>query len=260
MAHHAVIVAYATCVALSCICAAVWGTGIELHNDRGGCSWLSFDYFSKTCIREALLHRLYFSIPFITRRITTNSADLNLPPCSFNPLTPSNNNLSPPQTKTPPSPASKMHSSILLMLLSLLTLSHSVPLPQTDDNPVDVVSNSVSPLSANSAGNSNSDTGLLDGSTISLSPRTDYNPVDVVSNSVSPLSANSAGNSNSNTGVLDGADIDIKRDAQSDPTDVVSNSLSPLSDNVAGNNNQNTGTLDGNTVDIAPEIAPTINV
>ena len=156
--------------------------------------------------------------------------------------------------------AFKMHSSIFLTLLSFLALSHTVPLPQSDDNPVDVVSNSVSPLSANSAGSSNSDTGLLDGSTISLSPRTDYNPVDVVSNSVSPLSANSAGNSNSNTGVLDGADIDVKRDAQSDPADVVSNSLSPLSDNVAGNNNENTGTLDGNTVEVAPQIDPTVNV
>ena len=207
----------------------------------------------KLYIQDALLHRYStFFIPFITRRINTNSADLN--------LFLSNNYFSSPHTKDSPFPTSKMHSSILISLLSLLALSHTVPIPQSDDNPVDVVSNSVSPLSANSAGNSNSDTGLLDGSSISLKSRTDYNPVDVVSNSVSPLSANSAGNSNSNTGVLDGADIAIKRDAQSDPTDVVSNSLSPLSDNVAGNNNQNTGTLDGNTVDIDPEIDPTINV
>ena len=154
-----------------------------------------------------------------------------------------------------------MRFSVLLSLLSLLALTHCAPLPQTDDNPVDVVSNSVSALSANTAGNSNSNTGLLDGSSISLRPRwDDYNPVDVVSNSVSPASANSAGDSNSNTGALDGVDIDVKRNAQSDAVNGISNSLSPLSDNVAGNNNQNTGTADGNTIDIAPQIDPTVNV
>ena len=251
MAHCAVETAYATCVALSCICTLVWGTWIGLHNDR---RWVfvfePFSTFLKVIYIRCLAAPVFFT-PFIAR-INISSADLN--------LLLSNNHFPSPHTKDSLFSASRMHSSILISLLSLLALSRTVPIPQSDDNPVDVVSNSVSPLSANTAGNSNSDTGLLDGSSISLSPRTDYNPVDVVSNSVSPLSANSAGNSNSNTGILDGADIDVKRDAQSDPADVVSNSLSPLSDNVAGNNNQNTGTLDGDTVNVDPEIDPTVNV
>ena len=149
-----------------------------------------------------------------------------------------------------------MHSKTILTFLSLTTLAFSLPysFPTSDssDGPVDVVSNSVSPLSANDAGNSNSNTGALNGNTISI--RNDDNPVDVVSNSVSPLSANDAGNRNSNTGLLNGNNL--KRDG---PTDVVSNSLSPGSANVAGNNNKNTGTLNGNEIDISPTVAPTIN-
>lgn len=152
-----------------------------------------------------------------------------------------------------------MQFSVFMTFLSLLALSHAVPVPQPDENPVDIVSNSNSPFAVGAAGDANSDTGFDNGDPIANFPRND-NPVDVVSNSVSPLSANSAGNANSNTGVLDGADIALKRDAQSDPTDVVSNSLSPLSDNVAGNNNENTGTLDGNTVTVAPQIDPTVDV
>ena len=109
-----------------------------------------------------------------------------------------------------------MHSSILISLLSLLALSHTVPIPQSDDNPVDVVSNSVSPLSANSAGNSNSNTGVLDGADIDVKRDAQSDPTDVVSNSLSPLSDNVAGNNNQNTGTLDGNTVNI--DPEIDPT------------------------------------------
>lgn len=109
-----------------------------------------------------------------------------------------------------------MRSSLLLSILSLLALSHTIPLPQTDYNPVDVVSNSVSPLSANNAGNSNSDTGLLDGADITIKRNAQSNPADVIANSLSPLSDNVAGNNNQNTGTLDGDSVTIAPDI--DPT------------------------------------------
>ena len=152
-----------------------------------------------------------------------------------------------------------MQFYVFITLLSLLAVSYTAPVPQPDENPIDIVSSSNSPFSVGAAGDANSDTGFDNGDPIAMFPRNE-NPVDVVSNSVSPLSANSAGDANSNTGLLDGADITLKRDAQSDPTDVVSNSLSPLSDNVAGDNNENTGTLDGNTVTVPVDVDPTINL
>ncbi|KAK0513736.1 hypothetical protein JMJ35_003458 [Cladonia borealis] len=102
-----------------------------------------------------------------------------------------------------------MRSSFLLSLLSLLALSHTIPLPWTDNNPVDVVSNSVSPLSANSAGNSNSNTGLLDGADINVKRNAPSDATDVISNSLSPLSDNVAGNNNKNTGTLDGNTVTV---------------------------------------------------
>ena len=214
----------------------------------------------KYCIKETLLHRFYsFFIPFITRKITINSTDLNLSPYSSHLLKPSNNH-SPPCPKGPPFPTSKMQFYVFINLLSLLALSHTAPVPQPDENPVDIVSSSNSPFSVRAAGDADSDTGFYNGDPIAVFPRND-NPVDVVSNSVSPLSANNAGNTNSNTGLLNGADVTLKRDAQSsDAANVISNSLSPLSDNVAGDNNKNTGTLDGNTVTVDPQIDPTIAV
>ncbi|KAL6717433.1 hypothetical protein ACLMJK_005348 [Lecanora helva] len=101
-----------------------------------------------------------------------------------------------------------MHTSrILATLLSLVALSCTFPhaLPTSQDNPVDVVSNSVSPLSGNAAGNSNTNTGLLNGNDIQV--RND--PTDVVSNSLSPLSGNAAGNDNENTGTLNGNSINV---------------------------------------------------
>ena len=169
----------------------------------------------KSCIKypSTTLHTGF--IPFITKKITTNSAGLNLLPYSTNLLTPSKNKPLPP-TQTPPSASTKMRSSLLLSILSLLALSHTIPLPQTDYNPVDVVSNSVSPLSANNAGNSNSDTGLLDGADITIKRNAQSNPADVIANSLSPLSDNVAGNNNQNTGTLDGDSVTIAPDI--DPT------------------------------------------
>ena len=109
----------------------------------------------------------------------------------------------------------------LLVLLPISVWSLPTPIPQ--DHVVDVVSNSVSPVSDNNAGNGNSNTGILNGNSFKLT-RT------------------------------------IRRNSDN-PTDVVSNSLSPGSDNVAGNDNKNTGTGDGNTVDIDPkvDVSPTVN-
>lgn len=104
----------------------------------------------------------------------------------------------------------------LLSLLAILTLASALPLPQK--NPVDVVSNSVSPLSANDAGNSNSNTGLLDGNSKRSSIR--KRQADAISNSLSPGSDNVAGNGNENTGTLDGdlAGNTIEVDPTFDPT------------------------------------------
>ena len=112
------------------------------------------------------------------------------------------------------SPFNMQLQTFIASLLSLLTLSFSLPhaVPNSLENPVDVVSNSLSPLSANSAGNSNSNTGLLDGNNIEA--RED--PTDVVSNSLSPLSANAAGNDNKNTGLLNGNSVEV--DPTVDPT------------------------------------------
>ena len=101
-----------------------------------------------------------------------------------------------------------MHSqAILVASLSLFTLSCSLPhaLPNPSENPVNVVSDSVSPISANDAGNSNSNTGVLNGN--SLKGRD--SPADTVSDSLSPVSANAAGNDNKNTGTLDGNSVDV---------------------------------------------------
>lgn len=106
-----------------------------------------------------------------------------------------------------------MLAAILLQFVFALTIiAAPISTANSDDNPVDVVSNSVSPLSANDAGNSNSNTGLLNGN----SKRRRQSPTDVVSNSLSPLSDNVAGNNNQNTGTADGDSITI--DPTIDPT------------------------------------------
>ena len=87
-----------------------------------------------------------------------------------------------------------------MTLLSLLALSHTAPVPQPDENPVEVISNSVSPASANSAGNANSNTGLLDGADITLKRDAQSD----ATNGLSPFSDSVAGNDNENTGTLDG--------------------------------------------------------
>lgn len=75
------------------------------------------------------------------------------------------------------------------------------------------MSNSVSPLSANDAGNSNSNTGVLDGNIIERNGETD-----IVSNSLSPLSANAAGDNNKNTGALNGNSVNVSPSVNMDPT------------------------------------------
>ena len=108
-----------------------------------------------------------------------------------------------------------MHiQALVTTVLSLFSLSCALPhaLPNSGDNPVNVVSDSVSPISANDAGNSNSNTGLLNGN--SFKERSD--PSDTVSDSLSPGSANAAGNNNENTGTLDGNTVNV--DPNIDPT------------------------------------------
>lgn len=241
--------AYATSVALSCICALVWGTWIELHNDNSGCSWLSF--FSKIaltlCIKEALLHRFcLFFIPFIKRKVTTNSADLNLLPYSFNLLRPSNNH-SPPRHKRPPFSTSKMQFSIFTAFLSLLALSHTAPVPQGDVDPVNIVSNSDSPFAVGVAGDANSENGFGNGDPIVLKPR-DEDPTNIVSNDNSPFAVGVAGDANAENGFDNGdptAMFPSTMIPRTNPVNVVSNSLSPLSGNNAGNSNSDTGLLNG---------------
>ena len=99
-----------------------------------------------------------------------------------------------------------------MTLLSLLALSHTAPVPQPDENPVEVISNSVSPASANSAGNANSNTGLLDGADVTLKRDAQSDATNALSNSLSPLSDNVAGNDNENTGTLDGNTVTVPVD------------------------------------------------
>lgn len=151
-----------------------------------------------------------------------------------------------------------MQFSVLIAFLSLLALSHTLPVPQGDANPINLVSNTDSPFAVGVAGDDNSENGFNIGDPTVLFPRNN-GPLDVISNSLSPLSGNAAGNSNINTGLLNGAEVTAKRDAQpTNPENVVSQSLSPLSGSVAGNDNENTGTADGNTVTVAPQIDPTV--
>jgi len=108
-----------------------------------------------------------------------------------------------------------MHAyAILAAFLSLLASTCSLPhtLPNFGENPVNVVSDSVSPISANDAGNGNANTGLLNGN--SFKARND--PSDTVSDSLSPVSANAAGDNNKNTGTLDGNTVNV--DPTVDPT------------------------------------------
>lgn len=158
---------------------------------------------------------------------------------------------------------------VLMAAISALAMTaHSAPIAQssipTSSSPGshtdDIVSNSLSPLSDNAAGDNNKNTGILDGNDVNASPdigRRQSHMDDIISNSVSPLSDNAAGNGNENTGVLDGNGKERKR---STTDDVASNSLSPFSDNAAGNGNKNTGTLDGNTVEVDPTVDPSVNV
>ena len=112
----------------------------------------------------------------------------------------------------------------IISALLPLTMVVAIPIAVPNDSGShldDIVSNSVSPVSNNAAGNGNVNTGTLDGNTLSIRKN--------------------------------------KRD-DSHMDDVVSNSLSPGSDNVAGDNNKNTGTLDGNSLTVAPVVDPTVNL
>ena len=167
-----------------------------------------------------------------------------------------------------------MQFSVSITFLSLLAFSHTLPVPQGDVNPVNIVESTDSPFSVGVAGDANSQNGFDNGDPTAMLPSAgagtgeptsmfprNNGPVDVVSDSVSPLAGNAAGNSNTNTGLLNGVEVNAKRDAQpTNPVDVVSESLSPLGAGVAGNDNENTGTADGNTVTVAPQIDPTVNV
>ena len=167
-----------------------------------------------------------------------------------------------------------MQFSVAITFLSLLALSHTLPVPQGDVNPVNIVESTDSPFSVGVAGDANSENGFDNGDPTamfpsagagtgeptSMFPRND-GPVDVVSESLSPLAGGAAGNSNTNTGLLNGAEVNVKRDAlPTNPVDVVSESLSPLGAGVAGNDNENTGTADGNTVTVSPQVDPTVNL
>ena len=166
-----------------------------------------------------------------------------------------------------------MQFSAAITFLSLLAFSHTLPVPQGDVNPVNIVESTDSPFSVGVAGDANSQNGFDNGDPTAMLPTPSAgtgestpkfprnNPVDVVSDSVSPLAGNAAGNSNTNTGLLNGAEVNVKRDAlPTNPVDVVSESLSPLGAGVAGNDNENTGTADGNTVTVSPQVDPTVNL
>ncbi|KAL9640002.1 MAG: hypothetical protein Q9164_000580 [Protoblastenia rupestris] len=190
-----------------------------------------------------------------------------------------------------------LHASTpFLALLSLLlftttpTFTSPIPAPSTDND--DIVSNSLSPVSNNAAGDSNTNIGTLNGNSIGRrephpqNTNTDTDNDNIISNSLSPLSNNAAGDGNECIGDVTcntvSPDVNLspnvepnvspsvsvlgRRKAQGegdDADDVVSNSLSPGSNNAAGDGNGCIGYLScnmlGPEVDVSPSVEPNVS-